>query len=398
MDGRGYNEQTQLYALPTFDKSPCLMNDNSLTAALKQEAARLGFDLAGATPAASPPRIDRFKRWLADGHAGQMGYLADRAEAYEHPRHVLDGARSILVLGANYRTVEPVPPEPGEGKVSRYAWGTDYHGLIRRRLHRLADLHRRLVPEARVRGVVDTAPLPEREFAQLAGLGWIGKNTLLLNRQFGSWLFLAALLTTEELDYDEPAGRGHCGSCRACLDACPTGALIEAYRLDARRCISYLTIELRDGIPPDLREEIGDRLFGCDACQDVCPWNGRTPTACEEGFGPGPGMNPVRPVELLALDEDAFRHRFRHTPLWRPRRRGILRNAAAVLGGQPGQAVPAALLQGLEDTEPMVRAACAWALGRCANPAAETALQEQLTRESDPGVRDEIEAVLREST
>ncbi|MHC4181213.1 MAG: epoxyqueuosine reductase [Planctomycetota bacterium] len=207
------------------------MTPSSLTAALKQEAARLGFDLAGATPAARPPGIDRLKQWLADGHAGRMGYLADRAEAYEHPRYVLDGVKSVLMLGANYRTAEPVSPKSGQGRVSRYAWGTDYHELIRRRLHCLADFHRRLVPQARVRGVVDTAPLPERQFAQLAGLGWIGKNTLLLNEQFGSWIFLAALLTTEELDYDEPFGRGHCGSCRVCLDACPTGALIEPYRL-----------------------------------------------------------------------------------------------------------------------------------------------------------------------
>ena len=346
------------------------MTPNSLTAALKEEAARLGFDLAGATPAARPPGIDRFRQWLADGQAGQMDYLAARAEAYEHPRHVLNGAKSILMLATNYRTAEPVSTGPGQGKVSRYAWGTDYHELIRRRLHALADFHRRLVPAARVRGVVDTAPLLERDFAQLAGLGWIGKNTLLLNRQFGSWLFLAALLTTEELDYDEPVGGGHCGSCRACLDACPTGALIEAYRLDARKCISYLTIELRHSISPELREVIGDRLFGCDTCQDVCPWNRSTPISSEEGLRPRSGMNPVELAELFGLDENAFRKRFGHTPLQRTKRQGILRNAAIVSGNRPHPPSLTALLQGLEDPEPLLRAACAWAWERCMDEAA----------------------------
>jgi epoxyqueuosine reductase len=366
------------------------MTPSSLSAALKEEAARLGFDLAGATAATRPPGIDRFQQWLAAGHVGQMAYLADRAEAYADPQHVLDGARSILMLGANYRSVEPLPAQPGQARVSRYAWGTDYHELIRRRLRRLADFHRRLVPAARVRGVVDTAPLAERQFAQLAGLGWIGKNTLLLNRQFGSWLFLAALLTTEELAYDQPHARGYCGSCRACLDACPTGALVEAYRLDARKCMSYLTIELRGQVPAEFRQPIGDRLFGCDTCQEVCPWNRRTPVTAEEGFRPRPGMNPVELAGLFALDEDAFRGRFRHTPLWRAKRPGLPRNAAVVLGNRPHPAALPSLLQGLEDPEPTVRGACAWALGRYADYAARQALRERLPVESDPDVRAEI--------
>ena len=228
------------------------MNAASLTAALKQESLRLGFDLAGATPAAAPPDFERFRQWLSDGYAGQMHYLAERLDAYRHPNRVLDGAKSVLMLGMNYRTVEPAEAGPGQARVSRYAWGTDYHEVLRRRLHALADVHRRLVPRAQVRGVVDTAPLLERQYGQLAGLGWIGKNTTLINRIFGSWFFLAALLSTEELEYDEPGDAGGCGSCRACLDACPTGALGGPYRLDARKCISYLTIELRGATPPEL--------------------------------------------------------------------------------------------------------------------------------------------------
>ena len=228
----------------------------------------------------------------------------------------------------NYRTAEPVEAGAGQARVSRYAWGADYHEVIRRRLHKLADFHRRLAPAAGVRGVVDTAPLLERQFGQLAGLGWIGKNTMLINERFGSWFFLAALLSTEEMAYDRPSVADRCGSCRACLDACPTGALVEPYRLDARKCISYLTIELRGPIPAELRAACGNRLFGCDACQEACPWNRRTPATAEPAFQPGPGMNPVELAELAALDEEAFRRRFRHTPLWRAKREGILRNAA----------------------------------------------------------------------
>jgi len=371
------------------------MVPQSLTGSLKQEAHRLGFDLAGACPAVTPPRIDLFRQWLRAGHAGRMGYLPERAEAYEHPRHVLDGVRSILMLAANYRTVEPAPAGAGQGRVSRYAWGRDYHHLIRLRLRRLVDLHRRLAPQASVRGVVDTAPLLERDFAQLAGLGWIGKNTLLVNRQFGSWMFLAALLTSEQLDYDEPLQVSLCGSCRACLDACPTGALTAPYRLDARKCISYLTVELRSSLPPELRERVQDRLFGCDACQEVCPWNRRTPSTAEEGFRPLSRMNPAELSELFALDDAAFRERFRRTSLWRSRRRGLVRNAAIVLGNRPHEAELPALIRGLDDPEPLVRGASAWALGRYADGAAGKALCKRLAIESDAEVLGEIEAAIR---
>ncbi len=309
------------------------MHPAELTAALKTEAARLGFNLAGACPAVTPPGIGRFQDWLAAGYAGEMHYLSDRAEAYTHPGHVLDGARSILMLSMDYRTAEPISPRPGEGRISRYAWGTDYHDLIRARLNELADFLRGLCPRALVRGVVDTAPLAEREFAQLAGLGWIGKNTLLLNKQTGSWFLLAALLTDQELTYDAAHEADHCGTCRACLDACPTGAFVDAYVLDARRCISYLTIELRGAVPSELRPAVGDWLFGCDICQDVCPWNSRAPLSQESQFEPAAESNPTDLVALFDLDDAAFRARFRHSPLWRPKRRGL----SAQCGDRAGQ-------------------------------------------------------------
>lgn len=370
------------------------MRPHRLTAALKEEAIRLGFDLAAATPAVTPPTLEHLHRWLADGWAGQMRYLVDRAAACRHPRYVLRGVKSLLMLAMNYRSVEPRRAEAGQGAISRYAWGTDYHELLRERLRRLADFHRRLTQAAGVRGVVDTAPLLERQFAQLAGLGWIGKNTLLINEQYGSWLFLAALLTTEELESDGPSQAARCGSCRACLEACPTGALVEPYRLDARKCISYLTVELREHVPAERRGSLGQRVFGCDACQEACPWNRRTPRTRQAEFEPRAGMNPADLVELFALDEPGFGERFRHTSLWRAKRRGVLRNAALALGNHPVSEARPALLRGLSDAEPLVRAASAWALARVAERTAEGALRERLAVESDPRVRSEIQASL----
>ncbi len=366
-----------------------------LTRELKNEARRLGFDLAGACPAVSPAGLSRFHEWLSAGYAGEMHYLAGRGDAYAHPRGVLAGVRSLLLLAMNYRTATPRPARAGEGRVSRYAWGADYHDLIHDRLGRLCSSLQRRLPEAQVRGVVDTAPLLEREFAQLAGLGWIGKNTLLLNRRLGSWFFLAALLTDAELEYDEPHETDHCGTCRACLDACPTGAFVEPYVLDARRCISYLTIELRGPLPVELRGGLDDWVFGCDVCQDVCPWNHRAPATEEAGYQPAGDMNPLDLVALFELDEEAFRRRFRSTPLWRSRRRGILRNAALALGNRPTPAGLAALIKGLADHEALVRGACAWALGRYDQAEAVAALEERLACEADAGVRGEIAEAIR---
>lgn len=334
----------------------------SLTEPLKAEARRLGFALAGATSAVPPPGDARLDDWLAAGFAGEMHYLSERREAYRHPRAVLDGARSLLLLALPYRTAEPAELEPSQGRVSRYAWGADYHDTIHSRLHALADWLRAQVPDALVRGVVDTAPLLEREFAQLAGLGWIGKNTLLLNRTWGSWFFLAALITDQVLEYDAPFAVDHCGTCRACLDACPTNAFVAPYVLDARRCISYLTIELRDAIPEPLRDGVGDWLFGCDVCQDVCPWNHRVEPNDLLEFQPRAGMNPVELPALFALDEAAFRRRFKDSPLWRARRRGILRNAAIVLGNQRARGALDALRRGAADADELVRDACRWAI------------------------------------
>lgn len=333
------------------------------TAALKQLAAKLGFTLAGTCPAAVPTGLTNFHEWLSRGYAGEMNYLADRAAAYADPNLVLSGVRSILVLAMPYRTTEPQAPAPGQGRISRYAWGDrDYHDVIRERLHQLADALRELVPGATARGVADTAPLLERDLARQAGLGWIGKNTLLLNRDQGSWFFLAALLTDAELTYDAPHETDHCGTCRACLDACPTDAFVAPYVLDARRCISYMTIEQHTLPKVELRPGQGDWLFGCDVCQDVCPWNNKTTQATESAFAPLPTNDPIDLVKLLTLDENTFRQKFRHTPLARPGRTGILRSAAIVLGNQRHAPALPALKKLQLDPNDQLKSAATWAI------------------------------------
>lgn len=360
------------------------------SAAIKARARELGFDLVGIAPAVAPAGYAKFVDWLTAGYAGEMQYLPDRREAYQHPRHVLAGVKSIVMLAMNYGSIAPHPGAAGQGRIARYAWGTDYHDLLRGKLNEFAAWLAERSPAAAVRGVVDTAPLFERELAQLAGLGWIGKNTLLLNKQAGSWFFLAALLTSAELEPDEPHMTDHCGTCRACLDACPTDAFVAPYVLDSRRCISYLTIELRTLPPVEHRDAIGDWLFGCDICQEVCPWNHRAPATNEPEFAPRPGNNPVELASLFDLDDVAFRKRFRDTPLWRAKRRGLLRNAAIVLGNQRSSAAIAPLIRGLNDSEPLVRSASAWALRQFDSSVAHDALTARLLLETDPAVRTEI--------
>lgn len=368
---------------------------SALSGAIRSAAQELGFPLVGITPAVSPQGITRFREWLAAGYAGEMRFLSERADAYEHPESVLAGARSLVLLAMPYDSEPPQLVGPGQGRVSRYAWGSeDYHDLIHDRLKQLAASVRHLAPHATVRGVVDTAPLLEREFAQLAGLGWIGKNTLLLNRQWGSWFFLAALLIDQLLDYDEPFVSDHCGTCTACLDACPTDAFVAPHVLDASRCISYLTIELRGPIPKELRAGMGDWVFGCDVCQDVCPWNNKAPATSETSFRPREEFNPLQLTELFSLDDEGFRRQFRHTPMWRTKRRGLLRNAAIVLGNQKHATHVQVLKIGLNDAESLVRGAAAWALGQIATEDARTALQSRYAIEDDPQVRQEIAASL----
>jgi epoxyqueuosine reductase len=330
----------------------------ALETRLKVWARELGFDLVGIAAASEADTWEAYADWLGKGHAGAMDYLHRHRDARRHPRAVLPEVRSVVMLGANYRTAA----EPGDVKVARYALGRDYHDVLWGRLNRLLERLRAEVPSCRGRGVVDTAPLLERDFARRAGLGWFGKNTMLLNKHLGSYFFLAALLLDVELRPDPPTEASHCGTCTACLDACPTQAFPRPGVLDARRCLSYLTIELKGPVPEGLRPGVGDWLFGCDVCQEVCPWNRKAPASEDPAWQPLPGMTSPDLVELLGLDEAGFRRRYRGTALWRAKRSGLLRNAALVLGNRGDPAALPALRHAAEDAEPLVRDAAQWAI------------------------------------
>lgn len=329
----------------------------------RQAASDEGFTLLGVTPAIAPDGTARLFDWIDAGYAAGMTYFQDRREAYGHPSSVLPGVRSIIALATPYPSAERSAIKTRHGRVARYAWsGDDYHDVIHPKLKRLCRSVTDGDPDATARGVVDTAPIAEREFAQLAGLGWRGKNTLLLRPRVGSYFFLSLILTSRELVYDQSFESFHCGTCTACLDACPTNAFPQPGVLDASKCISYLTIEHRDAIPESLRPMIGDWLFGCDVCQEVCPWNAKT-----SRDQPSPDEFPLATVELtslFAMDEDAFRLRFRKTAFWRTRRRGLLRNAAIVLGNTGDASALNALRTGASDTEEIVREASRWAIGQ----------------------------------
>ena len=380
-------------------------NRNSATLArhVRDEALRIGFDLVGISAAVRPSGFEHLQQWLNQNFEGEMQYMSRRESAYEHPDGVLPGTKSVIVTALNYHSrVDECGPNAsagaasGIGRVASYANGTaDYHDVIRRMLKQLGAVLHEAVPGCRTRPVVDTAPLLERDFAKIAGLGWFGKNTMLINKHAGSWLFLGALLTDVELEPDSPHNTSHCGTCTRCLDACPTDAFAAPYVLDARKCISYLTIELRDQpIPMQLREGMQDWIFGCDICQEVCPWNRKaTDTAIPE-FQPVDDLSPLDLKWLLSLTEAEFRERFRRTPFDRPGRSGLLRNAAITAGNSGDLSLIPTLVQCLADPEPLVRGAAAWALGRLDCKTARNALRSAIRDETDGNVQIEIATAL----
>ena len=326
---------------------------------LKDYARSLGFERCGIAPAAPSDGFDRLKEWLARGYAGEMAYLVHREQARQHPSSILSDVRSVIMVGMVYSS-ETGEEKPSElGRVARYARGPDYHEVLWRKLDELLTWLKKQVPGCEGRSVVDTAPLLERDFARRAGLGWIGKNTMLIDKRLGSFLFLGALLVNIEMQADAPHKSSHCGTCTACIDACPTHAFAAPGWLDARRCISYLTIELRSPIPLELRSGMGNWLFGCDVCQEVCPWNHKTHPS---SFPSRDDLESLDPVELLGLSEEAFRNRFRGTAIQRTKRRGLLRNAAIILGNTGNTSAIPALTLASSDPEPQIQDAARWAI------------------------------------
>ncbi|MGQ9698619.1 MAG: tRNA epoxyqueuosine(34) reductase QueG [Armatimonadota bacterium] len=367
-----------------------------LARAVKERALELGFDFVGIAPALPSPHAKFFAEWLGQGFAGDMAYLARDPARRADPRSIVPGAKSVVSLAVSYHSGDPPERQTGFGRVARYAWSRDYHEVLVELLDKLTSLIRRETGGAACKAYCDTGPVLERDFAMLAGIGWIGKNTCLVNPQAGSWLFLAEVITEAEMEPDPPMP-DLCGTCQRCLDACPTGALVAPRCLDARRCISYLTIELKAAVPRELRPLIGDRIFGCDLCQEVCPYNRRPVPSRLPSLQPDLDLSMLCLAELLNMSEEAFRSRFRHSPIMRAKRRGLQRNAAVSAGAQKDRSAVPALATAIENREPLVRMHAAWALGQMDDPHAERTLSAALGKETDPDVRREIVLALTHS-
>jgi epoxyqueuosine reductase len=376
-----------------------------LTHRIRERARELGFDAVGIAPVRPSEHAGAYRAWLGDGMHGEMAYLAreDAVEKRADPAVLAPRAKSAVVVAISYFS-EGSADDPARGVVARYARNDDYHDLLKDRLIALQEwINAELTPVGG-RAYVDAGPVLERELARRAGLGWFGRNTMMIQPGRGSYHFLGVLLLDVELDFDAPFERDHCGRCSRCVDACPTGALLGrdeagAPRMDARRCISYLTIELRGPIPRELRPLMGNRIYGCDICQEVCPWNSFATPASDPAFIPREGMDGPSLIEWMRMTQEEFSRRFKGSAVKRTKRRGLLRNVAVALGnwGSP-EAVPA-LAAALDDEEPLVRGHAAWALGRIASEGrcsagdsarVAEALTRRLLAEEDGWVREEL--------
>ena len=339
------------------------MQPQAASRLVKQLAHELGFDLVGLSRLAPIPRADFYRQWLDQGRAGRMAYLSSNQHSRADPRALLPAARSAIVVALSYHQPHRQQPTGLKGSVAMYAWGRDYHQVIANKLDQLVGLLRqKLDTPFDSRACIDTAPILEREIAAAAGLGWIGKNTLLIHPRLGSYLFLGVLLTSLELLADQPTP-DRCGTCRRCLDACPTRAFYQPYAMDARRCISYLTIELRDAIPDQLRSAVGAWVFGCDVCQQVCPYNRKAPPATEPAFAAEPLTDRLDLCELLCWDQRRYRQVVQGTAMARAKLPMMRRNAAVALGNV-ASAPPPELTHAAQQSEPLVAQHARWALER----------------------------------
>lgn len=368
----------------------------ALTHDIRAAAREAGFDLVGVTRARPAPLAEQLATWLERGMHGTMQYMEDPESRRADPQAYLPWARTLVVVALSYYTPQALSSAPQDGAISRYAWGRDYHREVRARLEKLRTAMQDLAPGCRTHPFVDTSPILEKGIAEAAGLGWRGKHTNLVRKRFGSWFFLGGVATNLELETEAPS-QDHCGTCTRCIDVCPTGAIVAPYVLDARLCISYLTIELRGPIPRRLRPLIGNRIFGCDDCQDVCPWNGFARATPIEAFAPHNGnLNPAL-VDLMCMTRREWNRRFKKTAVRRAHYEGFLRNVAVALGNWGSPQAEPVLHERLHDSHALVRGHVAWALGRVGSATASMALRARRSLEDDPWVREEIDAALGEA-
>ncbi len=373
---------------------------SALVTLIKNAARELGFEVAGITSVEPLERDDiAYQKWCGDGHAAGMGYMTRRPELPARPRLLVPYSQSLITLAVDYSTAAPAfEHEHRFGHVARYAWGLDYHDVVKERLLELVERIEEIAGHRiHARCFVDAVPLLERAVAARAGLGFVGKNTNLLQPRSGSWFFLSEILLDLDLPADNREITVSCGSCHRCIDACPTDAFPVPYVLDSRKCISYLTIENKGEIPRELRTAVGDWVFGCDVCQDVCPFNRFASDTRWPEFRPEAGVGPrLDLAEVLSIATDVeFRNRFRGTPLTRPKRRGLLRNAAVVAANvRATSAVPKLIERVQNDSEPLIRSHCLWALGQLDPKRAGLLAERALKHDPDVTVRKEAEWVL----
>lgn len=388
-------QRRMLYCLGNANE----VNDNVVTLAsqVKSLATEIGFDLVGISAPEYGKHAGYYRQWLDHARHGEMNYMERNAVRRTHLREILPGVQAVICVGLNYYfSDDPASPctDLTLAQISKYSLNQDYHRVMQEKLEAFVNGLLELSPEGQFRTYVDTGPVLEKALSERAGLGWIGKHTNLISKSIGSWFFIAEVLTDVALEFDAPH-INRCGHCHRCIEACPTGAIVAPYQLDARLCISYLTIELKGAIPAELRSAIGNRIYGCDDCQDVCPWNRFATQTKELAFTPRETLRLPKLIVLMGLTEEEFHQTFRDSAIKRIKRRALLRNVAVALGNSRDPQAAPVLIRALDDVEPLIRGHVAWALGQIGGHEAVEALHRRAETEEDQWVLSEIHSALR---
>ncbi len=367
-----------------------------ITGRIKEEGHRIGFDLIGVAPVDDYPESQFYKKWLSRGFEAAMSYMSKNPEKRENVRNIMPDARSVISCAINYNSDNPYSTSlknTEKGWISRYAWGDDYHAVMKDKLNRLKDFIEKNTGDNDYLTYVDTGPVLERMYSKYSGVGWTGKNTCTINQYLGSWLFLGEIITSMELEYDSRVP-DRCGTCTKCIDECPTEAIRKPYVIDSSRCISYLTIENKNEISYEYREAVGNNVFGCDICQDVCPWNGKAPATKNDQFLPRKQLYQPDLEYLLGLDQKTFSEIFRNSPVKRTKRKGLIRNTLVAIGNTQDSKYTDILQDFIKDDDPLIRRHAVWALWKIQGRKCLGSLKAMIKTEQDEGVVTELNNIL----
>lgn len=370
-----------------------------ITNSIKQEGYKIGFDLIGIAPVADYPESQFYKKWLNKGYEATMNYMSKNSDRREDVRNVMPNAKSVISCALNYNSDYPYSVSQSNSKkgwIARYAWGDDYHEVINLKLNKL----KRFIEKNIDGGIdsliyVDTGPVLERMYGKYSGIGWVGKNTCIINQEMGSWLFLGEIITSLELEYDSQVSE-RCGTCTKCIDECPTDAIREPYVLDSSRCISYFTIENKGEIPEQYREAIGNNVFGCDICQDVCPWNNDANIETDDSFLPREGLYKPDLGYLAGLEQEEFSKVFKNSSIKRAKRKGLIRNVLVAIGNTESSEYVDLVHRYLEADDPLIRRHAVWALWMIQGKDSQRVLRSMHETETDEGVFSELNKILEQ--